>query len=351
LIGPENWMKIFAKAKSKKKADKKVEELRKKGYKEDLVVIEQADNKFAIATFDENGFKIFDELNKKIGYKNIQCFACGKMINENNFFRCFHCGYLECSDCGKKRLFNNEIPIIHICGRDNFEFLANIGPCKGCGEPLTFRSAPQLLRMRMIGKITIGRTHIYSMGLIGCFLAEKVFIEKELDHTISLLINQLKKLKDSHNNIEIWLQNLEHVTATFNRIGWSASYIIENVDPLMLKRRNVDMYGYISNKLRVYLNECDIILAILNGITNYRLGSIPKEKYLNTLSQILQLFETQFAEFYNDNEREILRKLIQFDDNILDNGKILEILNDIETIITPKISIEIHDKFPSTLIC
>ena len=238
LVGP--WMKVLATAKDESKAKKIVEKLKKKGYGEVMTVrSNQKSDAIRIGIFDEEQVAQFDEQTKDPLFKQEKCDTCGAMESENRFFKCNNCGFWECHACGVKRLFHGEVPLVHQCGKDNFEFLGNIGPCGRCGEALSFRSAPQGLRVRMMAKIPVARLQMMTLGSIGCFTADKCFLEKEIWWVLKWTMGLVEQLKLHRADSIEWFRIYIKIKSNLVRAEWSASYVVNIIDQFLQKMEPV----------------------------------------------------------------------------------------------------------------
>ncbi|MFX1298604.1 MAG: hypothetical protein ACFFD2_27565 [Promethearchaeota archaeon] len=296
-------------AKKENKAKMIAEQLMKQGHDIVATLPPQGNFKvYRIGIFDESHISIFDKLNQISGMNIERCKSCGKQENENNFFKCINCGFWECHECGLHRLYKGQIPLIHNCGEDDFEFLADIGKCVNCGEPMGFRSIPQKLRAQMMGKIRVSSMQMMTLGIMGCFTAEKQFIEKEIAKTMESTKVLFEKLKQLHANPNKWLKVYKSIKSNFLRSDWSTSYILDVLD-MFLSMKGKIAYEEISIKLKNLLPEFRIKASIHEHIYNIFNNAISKSQYDEFLTKVYQFMNSPNAPYYSQKEKNAIAGL------------------------------------------
>jgi len=265
-----SFLKTIIEVDSEQKAKDVVEDLKTKGYTELAIVHPNVNNKkYSISAFDEGGFDFFD--GPEMENPNIKrCLFCGKTMAISRFFRCFNCDTWECYDCGMNRLFHNEIPAAHQCGRDNYEFLAGIGPCVKCGELMGFKSVPIPLRMRMLAKVPIMRMKIMTGGLLACFSIEREWLEKEIMKTFTFLQALVTNMESERSSQSEWMKLYITANAYLRRMYWATSYLTEVSDPQNRRLRfyptqAIDGIGYIQPLLLFVLSFHKYIVDVIEG--------------------------------------------------------------------------------------
>lgn len=312
MIPNQPWVKVLKTAKKESKAKMIAEQLMKQGYDIVATLPPQGNFKvYRIGIFDESQISIFDKLNQISGMNFERCKSCGKQENENNFFKCVNCGFWECRECGLHRLYNGQIPLIHKCGEDDFEFLADIGKCVNCGEPMGFRSIPQKLRAQMMGKVRVSSMQMMTLGIIGCFTAEKQFIEKEITKVFESTKVLFKKLKEQHSNPNEWLKTYKCIKSNFLRSDWSASYVLDVLDMFLSKMSKTGKPAYeeISKKLYNILPELRIKGDIHHNICNIIDKKISKSQYNDFLTRVDQFINSPNAPYYSQKEKNAIKEL------------------------------------------
>lgn len=224
IQGP--FIKVYQTFRDQNKANKFVESLKQKGETELFTYHDIKSGLFHVGTFDYARLAIFNQMNNAPNMERIPCNVCNSLVSENDFFKCQNCGMFECAACGLNRLYGGKIPIIHSCGQDDFEFLANIGSCVRCKQPLGFRSVPQAIRMRMMAGTLVGRAAMVS-GIVGCYVAEELFIEKEIVKIYNLNRSLHATLLQATHDRTIWFPAFIALKSNYHRMFWSVSYIKE----------------------------------------------------------------------------------------------------------------------------
>ncbi len=172
--------KVLKSFSSKEKAEEYAQWLLKDAIESQIISSPKTPNKFDVAVVDP---ELIDQYFRTVEQKSMnvkQCAICGKNTNDNRFYKCSICGFWECETCGTQRLFPNGLPTPHFCNEDDFEFLGNIGTCRHCRRPMSFRSIPQSLRVQMAGKTPMGRVALCT-PVVGCWMADLMFVRKEID--------------------------------------------------------------------------------------------------------------------------------------------------------------------------
>jgi hypothetical protein len=351
MISNEPWIFVLKTARTRKKAEALVEKLKKKGYGEIALLPPQGDfYVFRIGILDESHFSFIETLEKISGMDYLRCNVCGKNENENRFFKCINCGFLECNACGFKRLYNNEIPIVHQCGRDDFEFLADVGKCLNCGEPLGFKSIPQTLRVKMIGNVPIGRMQMMTAGAIGYFNAEKLFIDKEIMKIFETSKNLYSQLKQARSNPSEWMRLYRSIKLNFLRIGWSSSYILDVID-MFLNKAKKDVFKKISNKLKMIMQEIRLQSALHDNTIAYIEKKISIFEYDGFLGGVHGFMNGKGAALYSQSERNTISKLMSCVTILQDLTRLTEFAPFIEELILIKNIDSILQNFGSQLQC
>lgn len=318
MFSNQPWIKVLKTAKNESKAKTIAEQLMKQGHGIVATLPPQGNSKvFRIGIFDENQISIFDKLNQISGMNLERCKSCGKQVNENNFFKCVNCGYWECRECGSHRLYDGQVPLLHTCGEDDFDSLADIGKCANCGEPMGFRSVPQKLRVQMMGKIRVSSMQMMTLGIMGCFTAEKQFIEKEITKIFESTKFLFEKLKDQHSNPNEWLKTYKSIKSNFLRSDWSASYVLDVLD-MFLSRTGRLAYEEISIKLKNLLPELRIKGSIHTNIYNIINKTISKSQYDEFLTKVYQFMTNPNAPYYSQKEKNAITGLRALSNQIQD---------------------------------
>lgn len=348
-MGP--WLKVLKTTKNEKKAKELSQKYIKKGYG-DVAVMSSPEKpgEFQVAIFDETNLSYFDELEKNSALRMEKCDQCGKQTNENRFFKCINCGFWECMDCGIKRLFNNKIPTIHTCGEDDFEFLGNIGKCGKCGEPLGFRSIPQSLRARLMAKVPIGRMQMMTLGLAGCFTAEKCFIEKEILKTFESTIILSSSLKSSRQNPPDWLNYYASIKSNLLRMEWSASYILKVIEP-MLGAMKTDPFKIIGEKIGTVFQELNLQAALHSHLQALIQGKGKIEQVKPFLDQSAKFFAGPGVQIYGNSAQKSFNFLNDMADQLHKIDQFPQYAPEIEELLQFPVTRLIFEKFPSELRC
>lgn len=283
------FIKVIQSCSNENEARKIEESLKTQGYKELITFHDFQTGRYNIGVFDYSRLNIFDQLNNMGNMNREKCDSCGRPISENDFFKCVNCDYWECADCGMARLYNGKIPVIHNCGHDDFEFLANVGQCNRCKQPLGFRAVPQKIRMYMMANTLVGRAGMVR-GIVGCYAVEEIFIEKEIIKMYNMNRQLHKTLLDSINDTSKWFPTFIAIKANFQRMAWSADYIKSVLNMYLT------MFGLKSNP--VVIAKLDSIIPHLvlfkemALILNRRMrGEIPAQQlndYINKISPTLK---------------------------------------------------------------
>ncbi|MFX1438253.1 MAG: hypothetical protein ACFFAA_13845 [Promethearchaeota archaeon] len=351
MFSNQPWIKVLKTAKNESKAKAIVEKLMKQGYDIVATLPPQGNSKlFRIGIFDEKPISMFDKLNQISGMNFELCKSCGKQVNENNFFKCVNCGYWECRDCGTHRLYEGQVPLLHTCGEDDFESLANIGNCANCGEPMGFRSVPQKLRAQMMGKIRVSSMQMMTLGIIGCFTAEKQFIEKEISKIFESTKLLFEKLKGQHSNPNEWLKTYKSIKSNFLRSDWSASYVLDVLD-MFLSRTGRLAYEEISTKLKNLLPELRIKGSIHAYICNIICKNISKSQYDEFLANVSQFMNNPKAPYYSQKEKNAITELRALSNQIQDPNLFNKYAPLIEDLILIDDIVTMLNQYPPHLKC
>nr|MDO8112645.1 hypothetical protein [Candidatus Sigynarchaeota archaeon] len=341
LIGP--WLKIIQTANDEVTAKAFADRL-KKQYSE-VAVIHPNQNSpvFQIGIYDETKVSYFDQMDNSSTYKKEKCDACGVPESENRFFKCVNCGFWECYNCGAKRLYNGKIPVVHTCGVDDFQFLGNIGACAKCGEPMGFRSIPQSLRIRAMGKNLVSKMSMMSAGIIGYYLSEKIFIEKELFWEFEDTKDITARITQHRHDPAEWFKLYRHIKSNFKRMEWGASYIINVLDKF-LNAAQKNVYQDTSTKIQSMHKALTLQSKLHDGIVAY-IDS-------NTVLPKFDQFLAQFAPFLpSQSARSAIAKLQQMGEKLRDTTWFIEYASLIEELIITKPIEDIMFKYPARLKC
>ena len=351
MLPNQPWIKVLKTANNKEQAQKIVEKLQKKGYHDLVTISPQSNNKkYQIGIFDDSKIDIFDEMDAKSGLKMEKCGVCGKSKYETKFFLCTNCDAWECYPCGVKRLFKANIPNIHICGQDNFEFLANIGPCVNCGEPLGFKSIPPKLRIQMMSKLPTGKIQMMTLGLIGAYSAEKIFLDKE----ISVIYESTLQLIDSYKKGNLipyeWLKLYKSIKSNILRLEWSCDYILQ-VSDNVLNSVKKNIYQEISKKMKMIHSELEFQKVLHSTIVNLIENKISKSDYNNVLSAFVNVMNTEFAQLFSQEAKDAIAKLSTLSDQIQNNSNFNELYHLIGELFFTNYIKEVMNKIPAHLKC
>ncbi|UYP48811.1 hypothetical protein NEF87_005096 [Candidatus Lokiarchaeum ossiferum] len=349
-LDPGPFLKVLHTVNSPKKVPKVIEKLRKKGYDPVFSIQNPKSGKIDIGIFDESRLNVLDQFNNSPRYKKEKCPICGKMISENQFFKCVNCDAHECVECGMKRLYNNVVPVIHTCGEDNFEFLGNIGQCFKCHQLLGFRAAPQTLRMKMIAKVVPSGQAMLIVGMKGIFHADKVYIENEIHHIFKqnrLLLSHLKDIQSE----EKWFQTIKTIRSNYLRMGWSASYITSVLNKYirLLNRTNQSLSDRKMQELDQYLQLMENLTLILVNcqdpqIYNQKIAKLLLEK------NIMQL-EPNVGKFIDISFFDALKAINECNTAGNLKSNLFHIRNHIENVVTLSQIDEIIENFPFQNLC
>ncbi|MFW9922723.1 MAG: hypothetical protein ACFFDW_05460 [Candidatus Thorarchaeota archaeon] len=288
MINPNDlktpFIKVLQSGSNEREAQKIQENLKAQGYKELITFQDFQTGRYDVGVFDYSRLNIFDQLNNMGNMKKETCDSCGRPISENDFFKCINCGYWECVDCGMTRLYGGKIPLIHNCGHDDFEFLANVGQCKRCKQPLGFRAVPQKIRMYMMANTLVGRAGMVR-GIIGCYAVEEIFIEKEIIKIYNMNRMLPTTLLESINDTTKWFPTFIAIKANYLRMAWSSDYVKE-VLSMYLK-----MFGLQSNpKVTMQLNSIlphFVLFKEMALILDRRMrGEIPSQQLIDYINKI-----------------------------------------------------------------
>ncbi|OLS15866.1 MAG: hypothetical protein RBG13Loki_0506 [Promethearchaeota archaeon CR_4] len=355
LVGP--WMKFLATAKDESRAKKIVEKLKKEGYGEVFTVHVNQKKKDAIqiGIFDEEQVALFDEETKGTRYKQEKCAVCGRIESENRFFKCQNCGFWECQDCGIKRLYHGEVPLVHQCGKDSFEFLGNIGSCDKCGEALSFRSAPQGLRVRMMAKTPIARTQMMTLGSIGCFTADKCFIEKEIWWVLKWTKNLADQLKFYHTDPTEWFLFYTQIKSNLVRAEWSASYVLDVIDKFFqqmepLLRRSLDPFKDTSVRLQNLFPLLNLQALLHKNTLTFINSWVDPFVYDQFLAHIEQNIQGN-GQLFSERPKEAIANLRRLGSKIQDMAYFSSFAPLIETLIFAEMLDNLMNQYPIHLQC
>ncbi|NHJ49008.1 MAG: hypothetical protein FK733_14575 [Asgard group archaeon] len=307
------FIKVIQTCYNQNKANKIVANLKSKGYKELFTYHNLKTGTFSIGTFDYSKLNIFDQMNAKLS--KVPCHVCGRPTNENSFFKCINCGMFECIHCGMKRLYNGKIPVIHNCGHDDFEFLANVGPCSKCTQPLGFRAVPQTIRMHMMASTLVGRAAMVN-GIVGCYAAEELFIEKEIVKIYNAGRGLHAALLNSTENMGIWFKAFFALKSNYNRLAWSSSYV-KDVLHKYLKMFGLNPNPLVNTTLNNVYPHFVLFKELMELIEGRMSGKIPNEEFVDITFKIYaELTNTQ--NLITQRQDESLKKIFELG-HLLDN--------------------------------
>ena len=355
LVGP--WMKVLATAKDESKAKKIVEKLKKDGYGEIITARSNQKKKDAIkiGIFDEGQVSLFDEETKGALFKQEKCDSCGRMESANRFFKCKNCGFWECHACGVKRLFHEEVPLVHQCGKDNFEFLGNIGPCCRCGEALSFRSVPQGLRVRMMAKIPTARLQMMTLGSIGCFTADKIFIEKEIWWVLKWTKGLIEQLKLHHLDWIEWFRIYTNIKSNLVRAEWSASYILNVIDNFFQQmepvlKRPLDPIKNTSERLRNTLPLLNLQAMLHKNTLSFINNGVDPALYDQFLASVEQDI-LRNGQLFSQEQKDAISNLRRLGAKIQDMAYFSTYAPIIENLIFAQMLDNLMNQYPINLQC
>jgi hypothetical protein len=345
------WVKVLKTARNEEKANKIAMEMRPKYGEVALLHPDQDNKEYRIAIFNEDMYAEVDKMDKLQGSRQKVCPICGKLDYQNRFFKCISCQSEECYACGSKRHFHDEVPLIHECGRDHFEFLGNIGSCPECHQPLNFKSIPQALRVRMMGRVIISRTLMMGQGILGSYNAEKLFLDKEITLSQAQLRMQITELHElaSKGNVEAWIMKHDNCRATLRRIFWSADYII-NVTDETLNQLQRNIYADISEKYAPWIPVLNMLATLHDGLsTSIRVG-VEQPRFNGFISDYAKYIDRN-RDLFPDNVIAALDVLKRLSNRIHDPSNFNEYGPAVETLLMMDIIDLMMNKHPSTLDC
>ncbi|MBN1216254.1 MAG: hypothetical protein JXA99_12540 [Candidatus Lokiarchaeota archaeon] len=329
MLPIEPWIKILKTANTQEQANKIVQKLKNKGYKDLATLNPQGNNKnYRIGVFDESKIDALDEFDSKQVTTYEKCAVCGKSKIETKFFLCVNCDCWECYECGFKRLFNEKIPEIHTCGKDNFELLANIGPCINCGENLGFKSIPPILKYKMMSRLQIGKIQMMTLGLSGAFVTEKILLDKEIALIYDDIIKLIDIYKKDNLNSDDWFNLYKKIKSNINRMENNSDYILQVSDKIMHPKL-INMYQQISTKMHYIHSELEFQKILHHTVINMLDNKISKMDYDKIMSSLVNAFGTSDASPLPIDIKESLARLSVLSDKI----KINENFDELKTLI------------------
>lgn len=349
MLPNQPWIKILKTANSQEQANKIVQKLQKKGYGDIATIPHQTNSKeFQIGIFDESKIDEVDELDCKTVTTYEKCVSCKKSKVETRFFVCVNCDTWECYTCGFKRLFNEKIPNVHICGKDNFQILANMGPCIKCGEPLGFKSIPPMLKFKIMSKLSIGKVQMMTLGLIGAFSAEKIFLDKEISLTYKATLQLIDIYKNGISNPDEWLKLYKKILSNILRLEWSCDYILQ-VSDKVLDSAKKNIYKATSIKMQSIHAELEFQKALHGAIVCMFDNDISKSDYDDVLAVFIKAMTTVGDILFSQEAKEAIVKLSNMSDQIKEKTNFNEANNLIGTLFFTKHIKNVMNRIPAHL--
>ncbi len=146
-----------------------------------------------------------------------RCSYCNKEYpSKRDFFLCWNCSSLECTECATERLFNNRDFL-----EPNF-----IGICQNCNVKWGFFNISPLERLNLAAQKPMGKMHL-QMGLTGPVFADIWFLGLEIDAITEECTQLTQFLFLAYLQHDIWMNTLKDLQNNYKRIEISQKYIIE----------------------------------------------------------------------------------------------------------------------------
>ncbi len=345
MRGP--FLRVLETASTQKKADKIAAKLKNQGYHTIYTLHDSGSGFFQIGTFDETRLADVDKMDDTM-YEKVNCQFCNTPVSKNRFFKCINCGKSECLQCGLNRLYGGQIPLIHRCGYDDFEFLADIGKCRSCGQPLGFRSAPQSLRFRMIAKVVPTGQAMMVHGMIATFGAEEIFIENEVGKIFKMNLAYISQMRDNTVNFEDWLKLLGAIKTNYRRMAWSTNYVVNVLGGFFGGLKYIQRQDVSSQKMRAlkpYLTMMsDLTSSLFVSLANVHYGPAKLNELIDsTVNQLSASIGSGIDEKFI-----IALKNIR---NFNNSDDFLDLKDNVDIVILPEQIIRIMYEYPATLNC